>query len=238
MDWLSFAGSIIGGLIGGLFTYFGVKLTLTHEIEKEIREECKKAEETKPRLEIIKYTGIKKSQEYDKREIGCSALFLMINDYKCSESRIEFFYDEQALDLNNMVYVEYILKNIGQTEIIDICLSTNLPRNTSLLELDERKFYIKEKLLNYNVVSNKRYIKPGDHIKIRIYYIKDKIIGSIIGSAAITVWLRDVNGRYWSQSLFCPDNKIELPYLSNYKYFKECINIDTALKCFRNPYLW
>lgn len=58
-----------------------------------------------------------------------------------------------------------------------------------------------------------------------------------MGSAAITVWLRDVNGRYWSQSLFCPDNKIGLPYLSNYKEFKEYINVDKALKCFRNPYL-
>lgn len=127
MEWLSFAGSIIGGLIGGLFTYFGVKLTINHEREREIKEESKKVEETKPRLEIIKYTNIKKSKEYSKREIGCSALLLMINDYKCSESQIKFFYDEQALDLNNMIYVEYILKNTGQTEIIDICLSTNLP---------------------------------------------------------------------------------------------------------------
>ena len=238
MDWLSFAGSIIGGLIGGLFTYCGVKLTLNHEKEKEIKEESKKVEETKPRLEIIKHTNIKKSPEYNKREIGCCALFLKIIDYKCSGSRVQFYYDEQALEINNLVYVEYILKNIGQTEIMDICLSTNLPKNTSLLELDDREFYIRDKLLNYNVFSNKKYIKPGDSIKVRVYYINDKIIDSIIGSATITVWLSDVNGRYWSQSLFCPDNKIGLPYLSNYREFKEYTSVETAIKCFINPYLW
>lgn len=37
MDWLAFAGSILSGLIGGLFTYFGVRLTLKHEMGKEKR---------------------------------------------------------------------------------------------------------------------------------------------------------------------------------------------------------
>lgn len=37
MDWLAFAGSILGGLIGGLFIYLGVRLTLKHEWEKKER---------------------------------------------------------------------------------------------------------------------------------------------------------------------------------------------------------
>ena len=44
MDWLAFAGSILGGLIGGLFTYFGVRLTLKHEKEKEKKEVLIKAD--------------------------------------------------------------------------------------------------------------------------------------------------------------------------------------------------
>ena len=28
MDWLGFAGSIVGGIIGGLFTFLGVKVTI------------------------------------------------------------------------------------------------------------------------------------------------------------------------------------------------------------------
>lgn len=55
MDWLAFAGSILGGLIGGLFTYFGVRLTLKHEMEKEKKEQILKADAEKPRLEIVKF---------------------------------------------------------------------------------------------------------------------------------------------------------------------------------------
>lgn len=40
MDVLAFAGAIIGGLIGGIITFLGVKLTINHE--KNMREEEKK----------------------------------------------------------------------------------------------------------------------------------------------------------------------------------------------------
>lgn len=41
MDWLGFAGSVIGGIIGGLFTFLGVKLTIKHDDEKKKMEEQK-----------------------------------------------------------------------------------------------------------------------------------------------------------------------------------------------------
>ena len=39
-DWLAFIGAAIGGIIGGLFTYIGVKITIednkrTHELENQ-----------------------------------------------------------------------------------------------------------------------------------------------------------------------------------------------------------
>lgn len=45
----------MGGLIGGLFTCLGVRLTLKHEWEKEKKELLIKADAEKPRFEIVKY---------------------------------------------------------------------------------------------------------------------------------------------------------------------------------------
>lgn len=42
MEWLSFFGSIIGGLIGGLFTYFGVVLTIKQQEKNRKLEEEEK----------------------------------------------------------------------------------------------------------------------------------------------------------------------------------------------------
>lgn len=237
MDWLAFVGSILGGLIGGLFTFIGVKLTLRYEREKENKEALKKANEEKPRLEVIKYLNFDLTKNKKSSSSDCNVLLLAIKDFINDNGRARFFYNNEALEINNLVYVEYEFKNTGLTEIEDICISSNLPRYLSAINLEEREFYIKENILNYQAWSNKRYIKPGQSIKIKVFYIKEQIVkGSI--SYTLTIWLRDINGRYWQQNLGSPYNEVEKPiYSSRSQLFKQT-NIDTAIECFKNPYLW
>lgn len=238
MDWLAFAGSILGGLIGGLFTYFGVRLTLKHEMEKEKKEQILKADAEKPRLEIVKFLNFEETKHNRNVNNDCNVLMLDIKKFADDNGRARFFYDEQALKDENLQFVEYELKNTGLTEIADICITGNLPRNLSLIELERKETYITENFLNYEVWSNKRYIKPGQSLKLRIYYIKDQVMVSNLGTPIITIWLNDVNGRYWSQLLASPNNQIEISRYIKYSEFRENINIDTAIECFRNPYLW
>lgn len=238
MDWLAFAGSILGGLIGGLFTYFGVRLTLKHEMEKEKKEQILKADAEKPRLEIVKFLNFEETKHNRNVNNDCNVLMLDIKKFADDNGRARFFYDEQALKDENLQFVEYELKNTGLTEIADICITGNLPRNLSLIELERKETYITENFLNYEVWSNKRYIKPGQSLKLRIYYIKDQVMVSNLGTPIITIWLNDVNGRYWSQLLASPNNQIEISRYRKYSEFRENINIDTAIECFRNPYLW
>ena len=56
--------SIIGGLIGGLFTFLGVLITILYQRAKDKNEEQRLKEEklkeefiSRPRLEIVKYKG-------------------------------------------------------------------------------------------------------------------------------------------------------------------------------------
>lgn len=238
MDWLAFAGSILGGLIGGLFTYFGVRLTLKHEMEKEKKEQILKADAEKPRLEIVKFLNFEETKHNRNVNNDCNVLMLDIKKFADDNGRARFFYDEQALKDENLQFVEYELKNTGLTEIADICITGNLPRNLSLIELERKETYITENFLNYEVWSNKRYIKPGQSLKLRIYYIKDQVMVSNLGTPIITIWINDVNGRYWSQLLASPNNQIEISRYRKYSEFRENINIDTAIECFRNPYLW
>lgn len=237
MDWLAFAGSILGGLIGGLFTFVGVKLTLKHEKEKEQKEFLIKAEENKPRLEVIKYSDFNATANKKSVNNDCNVLLLNIEKFEDDNGRLRFFYNKDALDNSKLVYVEYEFKNTGLTEIEDVCITSNLPKNMAAIELERKDFYINEKLLNYEVWSNKRYIKPGISIKVRIYYVKDQIMtGSI--SYPLTIWLRDINGRYWEQNFGSPSNDVEMSRLSSRKKLKEQTNIDIAIECFKKPYLW
>ena len=91
MDWLAFAGSILGGLIGGLFTFIGVRLTLKHEKEKERRAALQKANDTKPRLEIVTYRGFDETVN-DKTIINdCNVLALPINLHSDKNGNMLFY---------------------------------------------------------------------------------------------------------------------------------------------------
>lgn len=163
---------------------------------------------------------------------------LNINNFVNDHGRAQFFYDEKALKDENLVFVEYELKNTGSTEISDICITGNLPKNLSLIELERKEFYITKKLLNYGVWSNKRYIKPGQTLKLRVYYIKEQIIVSNLGTPVLTIWLNDINGRYWSQLLASPSQQIEISRYRKYSEFRESIDIDKAIECFIDPRMW
>ena len=237
MDWLAFWGSIIGGLIGGLFTFLGVRYTIKNEKKKARKEELKDADRNKPRLEIVNFKDISPYKNNKILDCDCNVLALKIEDVQIVNGKVEVTYDESVLDDNKLVFVEYELKNTGLTEIEEIAITSNMPRTVCVMQLERREFYISEKVINYDVWSQKRYIKQGQSFKLRIYYLENKIIKGMI-SYPFTIWLHDVNGRYWEQKIDGTTNLIEISFLSNRETLVNNTSIDIAEDCFKNPSLW
>lgn len=234
--------SVLGGLVSGLFTFLGVFLTIKYQRSKDKKEEARlqqeknaEFEKVKPRLEIQDY---KEERDYDEpNEADMTVLLVSIKSY---EKYIHHFhYDPLVLDKKKWRCVDYVLKNIGDTEIDHIYLSTNLPKNTSLLNASTNEYVsdYKNMFLNYSVILEKT-IKPQQTIHIRICYITDQIVVSNIGSAPIAIWLMDVNDHVWEQALFAPENKLYNSRRSSLKEFRDYTDISTAIKCFDDPMLW
>ena len=59
-----------------------------------------------------------------------------------------------------------------------------------------------------------------------------------MGNPTLTIWMRDINGRMWRQSLHAPYNTIDNSYLTTLKDFRSAVDIVTAIKCFQNPMEW
>lgn len=238
MEWLAFAGSILGGLIGGLFTFIGVRLTIKHDEKQKHLEELKKADENKPRLEIINATDYELDVEKaSKLHADVNAFALKIKSFSEIDGYPLFEYDYSSSE-KDLHCFEFKMKNTGLTEIEDVCITSNLPKDTGLLDYYSKEIYLDNKFLNYEVWSGKRYIKPGSTLKVRIIFPKDKIVVSILGSAIVNIWLRDVNGRVWHQPLFVDRKETEISRLSRPGEFKNARDIDAAIECFKKPYLW
>ena len=235
MDWLAFAGSILGGLIGGLFTFFGVRLTIKHEDKKKKQELLEKAKIEKPRLEIISFKDFKATSKITNTNSDCNVLALGILDFKDIDGRAHIFYDENANDKKKLTFVEYEFVNSGLTEIKEICVTGNNMRFMSVVEYERKESFISNHLLNNDVWSNKRYIKPKDKFKLRVYYVNNK---AQIAMPKLTIWLEDVKGFLWSQILNTPNNEIEISTLNSLENLRNALDVRPALDCFRHPELW
>ena len=240
MEWwgtllISIASAAVSGIITGLFTVY-VERKKQKRIEQDKRKkELQRQYELRPRLELKKYKELKQGKIESKSDFEC--LLLDFKDKKPVGESFFFFYDDKALDKNNLCCVEYVFINTGKTEIDSVCIISNHPRTTSIIELENRDFLIKSGSLCYEAWSNKRFIKPGEAISVKICYIKNQIMNSPI-SAVATIYLEDIYGYLWSQPLFCPTNVVENSNRASRKDFNNYRDVKSAIECFKNPELW
>lgn len=231
----SVGGAILGALIGGFFTLLAEKIKENHDDLKDRKAQLQKEYELRPRLELKKFKDLGHGKVDSIADFEC--LLVNIKDIKRGGESLFFVYDEKALDLKNLCCVEYQFTNTGKTEIDSICVISNQPKTTSIFELNEREFFIKNGLLCYDVWAKKRFIKPGETISIKIYYIKDQVMISPI-SAVAAIYMEDINGNLWHQPLFCPTEEMDNSVRASRKDFNSYKDVRTAIDCFKNPSLW
>ncbi len=231
---ISIASAIVSGIITGLFTLYIERHKQKRQDLQRKKDELQKQYDTRPRLELKQFKDIEHGNVQSKSD--CSCILLNFKVIK-KENKRYFLYDERALDLNNLCCVEYDFINTGKTEIESICLVSTHPRTTSMIELEKREFLIKNKTICYEAWSNKRFIKPGETVSIKISYIKNKLVMSPF-SASAAIYMEDINGHLWRQPLFCPTDEIENSSRANYKEFRDNRNVGLAIDCFKDQSLW
>ena len=229
MDWVSFAGSILSGLIGGLFTFLGVKATINHEKKKIKNEENRKVLESMPRLEFAKKYVLDELKEPVK---NCEIVIANIKEFKEVDGIARFIYDDNLLDGDKLEFIDVLLENTGKTEIENIFIASN-PRYESAFDLKTKDFFVERKILSCGAYVGQRFIKPGEFVRVRIHFLENENIRT-----ALSVWIIDINGRYWRQSLNINRKEIEKPELKSRRDFKEMTDESNFVECYKKPYLW
>ena len=239
MEWWGTVLVSLGcAIIGGFFTWIAAKSNQKHQDKVQQKERIEKAIRERPRLEIKEYFDFSANNDSSKQENVLSILALGIIGFEDKNNRTFFKYNKKEIDKNNLVYVEYLFENTGLTEIEEVGFVSNLQRYMAIMNMNEKDLYLKNGFLNYDVWSKKRYIKPKDTIRVRIYYIKNQIPSTIFGSPEFVIWSKDIYGFVWSQVLNAPNNEIEISKLRSSDDLRNAINIETAIECFKNPLLW
>lgn len=235
--------SLIGGLVSGLFTFLGVFLTISYQRKKDKAEEKRMKEEelrkefdNRPRFEIQEYKG--ETPYEDETDVNVGMLVCSIRKFE-NIGRPMFYYDEEIKNPKDWVFAEYTLKNIGKREISRVYFVSNLPKGTSIFNTTKS-----ENVISYdnNFYSRKvrleKSIKPDQFIKIRVYFVSDKIVYSSFGNPLISLWLIDEYGKIWYQDLDAPYKKISDAKIISKDTFYNYTDESVAIDCFIDPMLW
>ena len=221
--------SCIGGFIGGLFTFLGVKITIhnSNKIhkeemdlkEKENLEKQKKINQkinnkiitNRPELEIIE-------QKIDNIENNTKVYVLPYSDKATlTDNNIYFDYNrEELLKKSNWKHFNITFKNVGKTEIVRAFIQ--LPYKSglnmySIYDLNSINFnnhYSDSSRLNCNFSTD-------EYFKLTIYYPKNL---NILQKLDFNIYFADKNENYWLQEFLKSSYTQSSFYISKLEYIE------------------
>lgn len=224
MDWVSVVLALGGSIITGIITLLGVYLTnrsnykiYKNEAIERQKERNKQVILNRPEFEILDVkrkfnkTGYIPDNSFD---IDC-----MVTIYGEKYSPDDF--------VNNLVCVEYTLKNItdSQVEHLDLCY---YHKQFELLDMksanierfcDNPDGYPTSGFIRYAG----RNIKHNQEIKIRIWYRSNQVAIRTFVSYVCFLGFMSFDCNYWIQSLDAPSENIEASELINAAKYYELI---------------
>lgn len=223
--------SILGGLIGGLFTFLGVYFTIKEQRKKDEIAQNNFIFATRPELEITNKT---KLHDYIGTEDSEISIVYCYFDYDTITKR--FHYDKKYLESKNWKSVEYSLKNIGKTEIKNFSIATNNVKTTSIYNSENLNICLSQQYINYRNIYDIN-LRENKEIKIQLCFLENRIPTPYL-SAAISFWLVDVNDNYWVQDLFIPNSMLHTSTQTTRKEMKSVTDEETGYRCFQHPEEW
>lgn len=237
----TFWGSIIGGLISGGLTLFGVWLTIRYYRQKDEKErlerERKEREARKMRMPNFEIIDYKTYDHYNKNdECDLELYFDKPRDVRNENGVVNFYYPDDVLDEKKYCSYVYELKNVGKTEVVNFTVYTTSKHYTCLIPIKELKTIVDEKYVSYSDLSDNK-LKIGDTIKIKIIYNKERVLGNML-SASLNIACQDIFDTYWCQPLFAPFEKVyDANEITAEQYWSRQGEQD-AIDCFSGKAFW
>lgn len=149
---------------------------------------------------------------------------------------VEFYYSKDILNKKKYNHLKFYLKNIGNADInqLDICATAQ--KNTMLCQVDDIKFLAENKLVNYSYLFYRKIMK-GKAIMIDIAYLPDSKICNTFSSELALIF-RDSYGNLYEQPFFLQQENLYEPRSITHKEYNIYTKPDTAIECFKKPWLW
>lgn len=166
-------------------------------------------------------------------------IYLFMTDFNVSitnDKEVLFNYSKDVLKKDKYKHIRFYLKNIGNADInqLDICATSQ--KNTMLCDIESVKSFVNNKFVNYSYCYDRKILKD-DIILIDLAYLENSKIFNTF-SSELALLFRDSYGNLYEQPFFIQQRNLYEPYMISHKDYKLFTLPDTAIECFKNPWLW
>ncbi len=237
--------AIVSAVAGSLFTFL---LTLLLDKRKERREDKLEARKerneifrNRPEMAISDYKNyISRSGYGIKQKCDIELFVAHIEKTTISGTKkndiVYAHYREEDFNNKDWCCVIYTFKNAGKTDISSLDIICNFKKDTCIFEVESATRFASGNVLNYWYCYDKK-IRVGETVTIKFCYHKERVLAGPI-SAVMSISMEDDNGRYWTQPLFAPLDKLYDSRQYSHKQYREDIQTEIAEECFKKPWLW
>lgn len=176
-------------------------------------------------------------KKWDSKEKPDICLFM--TDFKVSindKKDVEFHFSNDVLKKDKYKHLKFYIKNIGNADInqLDICATAQ--KNTMLCDIESIKYIVDSKFVNYSYCYDRKILK-NDIILIDIAYLEDSKICNTF-SSELALLFRDSYGNLYEQPFFIQQRNLYEPHIISNKDYRIYTLPDTALECFKKPWMW
>lgn len=229
--------AIAGAFAGGIVTLILDKRKERREDKKEKQKDKKKIYEDRPELQIIEYKEyISRPGHKLKKECDINVFMTKMEKVSVEEDIVTAYYNKDYFNEEEWCCVIYDFKNVGKTDIRCVSPICTYKKDTMLCNVSNAKMILEHGLLSYSTMFDKK-IYANESFTMKICYHKDCIVAGMM-SSILVMGIEDCNNRFWKQPLFAPNNKIYESHRVTYEEYKDEYLPDSAIECFKKPWLW
>lgn len=220
----------LSGVIGGLFTYLGVKRTIDYNNKIYSEEKCEKVR-NRNKIIISKAPNLEICETIVKPKFILE-IYLMpyIKPKIISFEELYFDYDKiNLLDENTWSYYDINLQNNGKANIIDLMVNLDYKSYANIYSRQDFNIWKVYPAKNYYSDSQSINcdIKVKESISVRVYYLKNY---PDLKEVPLNFYTEDENNNCWFQyhlntgnikpSVISPEAYIEYSHIDNiYKWY-------------------
>ena len=153
-----------------------------------------------------------------------------------NKDEVKFYYSKDVLNKRKYKHIIFYLKNVGHADInqLDICVTSQ--KRDMLCDIEMLHTIVSDNFVSYNYCFDRKIMKD-ETIMIDIAYLEDDKICNTF-SNELALLYRDSYNNLYEQPFFIQQKNLYEPSKISNNYYRVCTTVDTAIDCFKNPWMW